>query len=49
LLFFVFIFSRNPGSIQEYDRLEDGVDFNSVSLMIAFTEIDDKVGFKVPE
>ena len=39
--FFVFlIFSRNPGSIQEYDRLEDQVNFNSVSLAIA--EIYDK-------
>jgi hypothetical protein len=49
LLFFVFIFSRNPRFIQEDDRLEDEVNFNSVSLVIAFTGIDDKVGFKVPE
>jgi hypothetical protein len=47
--FFVLIFSRNPGSIQEYDRLEDGVNFNSVFFAIALTEIYDQVGFAIAE
>jgi len=47
--FFVFIFPRNPGYIQEYDRLEDGVNFNSVFLAIAFMESYEKVGLAIAE
>jgi len=47
LAFFVFIFSRNPGSIQEDDRLEDEVNFNSLSF--ALTVIYDKVELEISE
>jgi len=47
--FFVFIFPRNSGSIQEDDRLEDGVNFNSVFLAIAVTESYEKVGLAIAD